>query len=55
MRKKWGGGRKGLTENSEALNVIDKILRARLGLPFPYNQKVYRLLLPCALKAKSII
>lgn len=50
-----GGGRKGLTENSEALNVIDKILRARLGLPFPYNQKVYRLLLPCALKAKSII
>lgn len=26
-------------KNPEALNVIDKILRARLGLPFPYNQK----------------
>lgn len=34
-------GQKGLMESSEALNVIDKILQTRLGLSFPYNQKVY--------------
>lgn len=34
-------GQKGLMESSEALNVIDKVLQTRLGLSFPYNQKVY--------------